>query len=247
MKIHDALVAHIAAAPNTLFVIPAELIQPNSNDSYIILPTEDDMKAVEKAVGVGQYMLTNDFGNAKVTSTSASNAPALSGCEYDLDGTAVKIELTDEQVMAKQTAAKLFYEVALDNDAIAAYGGLDKLKKNLTLVMSANGAALKAVGPGSDALISFTDALDSGIATLILTSTGVIVGLDFILIDGAGKSEIYNDKIVVFDGAKDGVLNGSIWPATYKSDGDSSGCDAGFVFAAAGLLTALVFMRKRSK
>ena len=104
------------------------------------------------------------------------------------------------------------------------------------------------MGPDSDALISFPDALDNGMANLVMTSTGAIVGLEFILIDGAGKSGIYNNRLVVFDGTDNATLNGSVWLATYNSDdGDCSGCNAGLAFAVVGLFAALLFMRKRSK
>jgi hypothetical protein len=242
-KIHDALVAHIAAAPNTLFKIPAELLEPTVNDTVLRIPTDEDKKAI------GEYnLLTRDDGNIQVSPVSANDAPAINGYKFNLPGKTVDIALKPEQVAANQKAAKLLYEVEFDNAFVKAYGGLDFLKKNLTFVMSVDGKGLKLVGP-EGALISFPDALSKGIATLTMTSDGVIVGIEYILVDGAGKSGIFNNKMIVFDEVADGVLKDSIWAATptSKLPVDESGCNSGLGFAALGLFTILTLVRKRSK
>ena len=251
-KIHDSLVAHIATAPNTLFAIPAELIEPTINETALRTPTDDDKKAVEGAMGIGHSLLTRDDGNVQVNSVSAGDAPDVDGYMFNQPGNAVNIALKPEQAAAKQTAAKMLYEVKLDDSE-----SLDNLKKNLAFVMSVGGETLKLVGPDSDALLSFSDALAIGIAALTLTSDGVIVALEYILVDGPGNSGIYNNRLVVCDGVPDDALNGSIWIGLAASsdpdkdndnDNGSSGCDAaGFVYAAAGLFAILMYIRKRSK
>jgi hypothetical protein len=251
-KIHDALVLHMAAAPNTPFKIPAELLEPTINETALRIPTDGDSKALAEAKP-GHSLLTRDEGNIKINSVSASDAPNVDGYKFNLPGASVNITLKQEQTLAKQEAAKLLYEVELDNELIKAYGGLEKLKKNLAFVMSINGKALKVVGPDTDVLTSFQNALDKGIATLTLTSTGAIVGLEYILADEVGVAGVYNDRLVVFDGNIDGVIKGSIWLATpdivsFKDKiKEETGCDAGFGFAALGFFAILAFVIKRSK
>jgi hypothetical protein len=246
-KIHDALVAHIAAAPNTLFKIPADLLEPTINETALRTPTDEDKKAADGAQGSsGHSLLTRDDGNIQVNPVSASDAPKIDGYNFNNPGAAVSITLKPEQITAKQNSAKLLYEAKITADS----GKLDKLKSNLAFVMSVGGKTLKLVGPDSGALISFPDALSKGIATLTLTSDGAIVTLEYILTDASGNPGIHNNKLVVCDGDANGALNGSIWVATSKSifdSGEENGCDAGFGFAALGLLGILLFVRKRSK
>jgi hypothetical protein len=252
-KIHDALVDHIATAPNTLFKIPAELIEPTINETDLRTPTDDDKKAVLDA-GVGSNLLTRDEGNVQVNLAGVSNAPVVNGYKFNTAGAAVNITLKPEQIAANQTAAKLLYEVKLDNKQLEAFGrDLNMIKSNLAFIMSVDGKTVKLVGRDSDALISFADALEKGIATLTLTSDGAIVALDYILVDGPGVSGVYNNRIVVCDGVTNGTLNGSIWLATpttiidWEKCKDESGCDTGFAYAAMGLLAILMYIRKRSK
>jgi dipeptidase len=255
IKILDALEAHVAAAPNTLFEIPAELIEPTINETALRSPADEDKKAVLELGGYS--LLTRDDGNIHVESISAGSAPDVSDYKFDLPGSTVDISLKPEQVIAKQAAGKLLYEVDLSNDFIETYGGLDKLKKNLAFVMSAGGNTLKLVGPDSDALISFSDALAKGIATLTLTSNGAIVGLEYILVDEAGVSGIYNNRLVACDGAADGALSGSIWLATStaadpdpdpdpKSNG-SGGCNYGVGILALGALAVMSSLKRKRK
>jgi dipeptidase len=250
MKIHGALVEHIAAAPNTLFKIPEELLEPTVNDTDLRTPTDEDKKAVDKAMGSSHALLTRDEGNVKVQSASASSAPSVAGYDFNLPGAKVEITLKPEQVAANQNAAKMLYEVEITGDAYNVFGGnVEKLKKNLALVMSVDGKALKLVGPDG-ALISFADALEKGIATLTLTSNGAIVTLEYILVDGTGFTGLYYDRLVVCDGDEDGVLNGSIWIATPTSISGpvtGGGCDFGAGYVALGLFGILMFVRKRSK
>jgi len=260
IRIHDALVAHIAAAPNTLFAIPAELLEPTINETALINPTDEDKKAVAEVLGGGYSLLTRDDGNIQVNPVLASNAPHFDGYKYNLPGAEVNITLKPEQIVAKQMAAKLLYEVTLGNDLVEQYGGhLDKLKNNIAFSMTLGGRPLMLVGPDSDALISFSEALAKGIATLTLTSDGAIVSLEYILVDESGNSGFYNDRLVVFDGNANAILRGSIWLATpttipsHKDDDKDDckdkdhGCDAGLGYAALGLFGILMFVRKRIK
>ena len=241
MKIHDALVAHMAAAPNTLFVIPAELIEPTINDSALRTPTDEDKKAVEGARGAGNSLLTHDDGNVQVTAVGAGAAPFVDGYNFNMPGAAVNVALKPEQVAAKQTAAKMLYEVKLDNAQINAFGNLDSLKKNLAFVMDINGKALKIVGPDTNVLTSFTNALANGIATLTLTSDGAIVTIEYILVDGPGNSGVYNNRLVISDGDANGILSGLIWVAatTTTPSGPSDGCALGFGWWSAFAIAAL--------
>ncbi|MCL2165135.1 MAG: C69 family dipeptidase [Oscillospiraceae bacterium] len=246
-KIHDALVAHMAAAPNTLFQIPAELLEPAINDSAFITPTDEDKKAVEGARGAGNSLLTRDDGNVQVTAVGAGAAPSVDGYNFNMPGASINIALKPEQVAAKQTAAKMLYEVKLDNAQINAFGNLDSLKKNLAFVMDINGKALKIVGPDTNVLTSFTNALANGIATLTLTSDGAIVTVEYILVDGPGNSGVYNNVLVVSDGTADDALVSSIWLAVPDiTPDDTGGCDAGIGFAVVGLFAMLMFeLRKK--
>ena len=250
-KIHDALVAHIATAPNTLFAIPAELLEPTVNDSVLLSPTAADVKAAGDAQS-GLGLLTRDDGNIIVSTVDPIKAPTDIPGVYDSSpGVAVEITLKPEQVAAKQTAAKLLYEVELkvNNMDFAVYGGISNFIKKLRL----SGEMFDLAGPGSNALISFADALEKGIATVTLTSDSIIITLEYILADGPGESGVYNGKLVVFDGDADGVLNGTIWAwtpnriITPPSSGGSGGCNAGLGCAAFGLFGMLIFVRKRSK
>jgi hypothetical protein len=95
-KIQDALIAHIATAPNTLFKIPAELLEPTVNDSDLLTPNDADKKAVQDAFG--GLLLTRDDGNVNVTSVGAGAAPNVSGYKFDLPGAEADIALKPEQV-----------------------------------------------------------------------------------------------------------------------------------------------------
>ena len=250
-KIHDALVAHIAAAPNTLFAIPAELLEPTINDSVLLNPTAADMKAAGEAQS-GLGLLTRDDGNVKVSANGFyPNAPK--GYKSELAGVNVEVTLKPEQLTAKQTAAKLLYEFELNGIDFAAYGGLHNFVKNLKLVMSVGSDSLNLVGPGSGSLISFSDALDNGIASITMTSGGAIVALEYILADGPGDSGAYNGKLVAFDGVANGVLNGTIWTLTptiitaVPDPCSDDGCNAGLGYVALGLFGMLIFARKRSR
>ncbi|MCL2165134.1 MAG: C69 family dipeptidase [Oscillospiraceae bacterium] len=249
-KIHDALVAHMAAAPNTLFVIPAELLEPAINDSALITPTDEDKKAVDDARGAGNNLLTRDDGNVQVTAVGANAAPSVDGYIFNMPGASINIALKPEQVAAKQIAAKMLYEVKLDNAQINAFGNLDSLKKNLAFVMDINGKALKIVGPDTNVLTSFTNALANGIATLTLTSDGAIVTVEYILVDGPGNSGVYNNALVVSDGVADGALVSSIWLAVPGIDTippGEGGCDSGIGFAVVGLFAMLIFEMRKKK
>ncbi|MDR0489705.1 MAG: hypothetical protein LBH28_00465, partial [Oscillospiraceae bacterium] len=232
----------MAAAPYTLFKIPAELLEPTINDTDLRTPTDEDKKAVDEALGSnGHSLLTRDDGNVDVSSVKAGDAPKIDGYRYHNEGSAVTITLKPEQIAAKQTSAKLLYEANITNE---------HLKNHLAFVMSVNGKNIKLVGQESEAFISFQGALDKGIATYAPTTDGAIVTLEYILVDGEGKSGIYNGRLVVCDGKANGVLEGSIWLATYRPIIeliDDVGCDAGFGFAALALLGVLLFARKRSK
>ena len=248
MKIHDALEAHIAAAPNTLFAIPAELLEPTINNSAFITPTDEDKKAVDGARGAGISLLTRDDGNVQVTAVGAGAAPSVDGYDFNMPGAAINVALKPEQVVAKQTAAKMLYEVELDNAQINAFGNLDSLKKNLAFVMDINGKALKIVGPDTNVLTSFTNALANGIATLTLTSDGAIVTVEYILVDGPGNSGVYNNVLVVSDGTADDALVSSIWLAVPDiAPDDTGGCDAGIGFAVVGLFAMLMFEMRKKK
>jgi hypothetical protein len=250
IKIHDALVAHITAAPNTPFVIPAELIEPIINDSDLRTPTDEDKKAVEAARGSGYSLLTRDDGNVKVNTVSASSAPYVDGYEFNLPGAAVNIALKPEQVAANQKAAKMLYEVKLTNAQIDEFGGLDGLKKNLAFVMSIDGKALKIVGPDTNVLTSFPNALANDIATFTLTSDGAIVTIEYILVDGPGNSGVYNNRLVISDGVANGVLESSIWLALPEIDPGktgSGGCDAGIGIAVLALFAMIMFEMKKRK
>ncbi|MCL1874766.1 MAG: C69 family dipeptidase [Synergistaceae bacterium] len=247
-KIHDALKTHIANAPGTLFVIPADLVGPTINNSAFRSPTDDDKTAVGNAQGSGHSLLTRDDGNIQVNSVGASAAPDVSGFKFDLPGAEVEITLKPEQITAKQTAAKMLYEVKLDNALINAFGGLGNLKKNLTFIMSADGKTLNIVGP-SGAMITFEEALAKGITTLTLTSDGAIVTIEYILADGPGNSGVHNNVLVICDGDDDGVLSASIWVATPTSKiilpgSGGGGCDWGLGYVALGLFGMLIFARK---
>jgi hypothetical protein len=252
-KIHDALVAHMASAPNTLFKIPAELLEPTANETALRTPNADDKKAVDTATGSAHTLLTRDDGNVKVNTINASAAPDMDGYDFDLPGAYVEITLKPEQVAANQTAAKLLYEVKIDNSLLDAYGGnLEKIKKNLAFAMTVGGKNVLVVGP-ENALISFPDALAKGIATMTMTTDGIIVTLEYILVDGLGNSGVHNNRLVVCDGDPDGVLKGSIWFATHIPEkdpgkkGSGGGCDAGIAYAAMGIFAVLMFIKKRSK
>jgi len=248
IKIHDALVAHMAAAPNTLFAIPEELLEPTINETALRTPTDEDKKAVEGARGTGNSLLTRDDGNVQVTAVGAGAAPFVDGYDFNMPGAAVNIALKPEQVAAKQIAAKMLYEVKLDNAQINAFGGLDSLKKNLAFVMDINGKALKIVGPDTNVLTSFTNALSNGIATLTLTSDGAIVTVEYILVDGPGNSGVYNNALVVSDGVADDALVSSIWLAVPGiAPDDTGGCDSGIGFAVVGLFAMLMFEMKKKK
>jgi Synergist-CTERM protein sorting domain-containing protein len=115
--------------------------------------------------------------------------------------------------------------------------------------MSAGDQFLKLTGPDSDALISFPDALAKGMATLTLTSEGARVGFEYILVDEAGDSGIYNNRLLACDGAADGALRGSIWLATSaatKMDTDSGGgCNYGLGILALTALAALALLKRK--
>ena len=237
--IHDALVAHISNAPNTLFKIPVELIEPTS--TYLVTPTDEDKKAVLNA-GIAAGLLS--LGKVQLSSISTNNAPKLEGHNFNLPGSAVEIELNQEQVAARQTAAKLVFDVEI-NDI-----NIDKLKEKLTLVIEVGGKVIKLVGQDSDALISLNNALDKGIATITLTSDGAIVALEYILADGPGTSGIYNDKLVICDGNANAVLSGIIWAAsntTTTPDKPINGCALGFDLWSAIAIGALYVCLKRSR
>ena len=247
MKIHDALVAHIAAAPNTLFAIPAELLEPTVNDSALLTPNAEDLKAAGEAKS-GLNLLTRDDGNVKISSVGTL-LPAQVSEHYksNVSGLAAEVTLKPEQVAANQTAAKLLYEVELKGIDFAAYGGLHNFVNKLKFVTSNK----TLVGP-SDALVSFADAVNKGIATVTLTADGTIITLEYILADGPGDSGVYNNKLVIFDGDADEVLNSSIWVLTpdlitvVLPGSDGSGCDAGLGYVALGLFGMLIFARKRT-
>ena len=247
-KIHDALVAHMAAAPNTLFVIPAELLEPTINDSDLVTPTDDDKKAVNDARGSGHSLLTRDDGNVDVNPVGAGAAPFVDGYEFNLTGASVNIALKPEQVAANQTAAKMLYEVKLTNAQISEFGGLDSLKENLAFVMNIDGKALKIVGPDTNVLTSFPNALANGFATLTLTSDGAIVTIEYILVDGPGNSGVYNNRLVISDGVADGALVSSIWLANPGIDPTKGGggCDAGIGVAMIGIFAILMFEMKKN-
>ncbi|MCL1874767.1 MAG: C69 family dipeptidase [Synergistaceae bacterium] len=239
-KIHDALVLHMATAPNTLFKIPAELLEETVNDSALLNPNAGDVKAAGLAQS-GLGLLTRDDGNVKITTVPAMAVVTVVGAPKCSLGVKAEITLKPEQVAAKQTAAKLLYETELSGIEFSKFGGLDNFMKRVTFNIANQG--------GGSLGVTLSDAIEKGIATVTLTSGGAIVALEYILADGPGNSGFYNDKLVYFDGTTDGVLNGTVWtftPTTYTAPGDchEHGCNAGLGFIVL-LLGIIPFVLRR--
>ena|GEM_PF-2614782 len=227
------------------------------NDATLMNATSVDKKAVADALGAEAGLLTRNNGSVslKYVNDNGSQAPYLNGYEFYLPGLTADIALTAEQKAANQIAAKMLFEVDLDKSLIEKFGGnVDELKKDLSFAMAIAGKTVVIIGPGPDALISFPDALTKGLATFELTSNGAIVTLEYILVDAARASGIFNDKLVVSDGIANGVLEGSMFLATTKEPDkdkhkdkfiDPDGCDVGFGVAAILLLVGLLARKSR--
>jgi hypothetical protein len=222
-KLHDALVKHIEARSGDLFVISDDPLAPPEKIAAKAM-TEEEKIVAEILLGPGFNAVDTKTANVAVSSIPAAEAPETKN--YDVIAPSATLDVTVQQ---SNGALKVAYNADLssaDLKALTANGKtrgesvLDDVRENLSIIWAPapEAAPETLVGPGPDALVSFSKATDGGFLTLYPTSGGgAHITLNYFLADGEGRGRIAKNLLFVRDGKTDGKLSGSIWLAVAKS------------------------------
>jgi hypothetical protein len=224
-KLHDALVKHIETRSGDLFVISDDPLAPPEKIAAKAM-TEEEKIVAEKLLGPGFNALDPKTANANVAVSSIPVAKAPKTENYDFITPSTTVDVT---VQESNGALKVVYNADLSSADLKALtansktqgaAALDNARENLSIIWAPTpeAAPKTLIGPGPDALVSFSKATDSGFLTLYPTSDdGANITLNYFLVDGEGTGRIAENLLFVKDGKTDGKLSGSIWLAVAGS------------------------------
>jgi succinyl-diaminopimelate desuccinylase len=162
-----------------------------------------------------------------------SEAPETAEFTFIAPAAAVDVDVEDlpstpmATLGSNNPALKLQYRTVLNQSTLNAYGS--SLEENLTIFVKLDsGEVLTLVGPGPDAWVSFSEAVEKGIAQLAVTEeSGTVVTLNYILADSEeiDEPELRENMLVISDGTIDAHLRAQFWigvPYTEPADDDET-------------------------
>ena len=246
--IRKALLKHISTNSGDVFVVPSDTI-PFTNGTFDIHPTSGDAQLTtsdiadvantlgisEWTVGPAQLKLPDPYPVQRFTpilyteEDLTAGHPAMLGVDVtvlnSIPGVRVRGDLQLPEINGGGNLMKVRYTAEIMGSNYQLFeNSVENVKKAFALQAMLPGYpnGFELVGPNG--VVSLPDAIKTGKAWVIGDNDRATVMVDFYLYNDAGRPTYgYGGKIVVPDGAADGVLDtGAMWAKAYKID-DGSG------------------------
>lgn len=265
--IRSALVKHMAANPDSIFVVPSDSI-PFINGTFDIHPTAGtanlssaDIYDAASILGISEWTVhpaclklpspypAQKYTPILYTTEEVGNLDFLNkAAVLPIPGVKVYANLASTDLSAGNLV-KVRYTAELQGKAYSMFdNSVENVKNMFSLYASLPGYENGVELAGPNGLVKLSDAVKTGKAWVIGDKNRATVMIDFYLYDDAG-SPAYGagGKIVVPDGKTDGILNTGVLFAAKQTGGDSGGGGCNAAYAGFALLALIPLLLRRKQ